>query len=63
MLFNTTEFFLFFALIYIVYLLATHKLQNVILLAGSYFFYGYWDYRFLGLIVVSTLVDFVAAQR
>jgi D-alanyl-lipoteichoic acid acyltransferase DltB (MBOAT superfamily) len=33
------------------------------LLGASYFFYGFWDYRFLALILVSTAVDFFAAQR
>lgn len=35
--------------------------RNLILLIASYIFYAYWDYRFLGLIVFSTLVDYAAA--
>jgi D-alanyl-lipoteichoic acid acyltransferase DltB (MBOAT superfamily) len=35
--------------------------RNLILLVASYIFYAYWDYRFLGLIVFSTLVDYAAA--
>lgn len=34
------------------------KLQNIILLIGSYIFYGWWDWRFLSLIFISTVVDF-----
>tara|TARA_R100001530_G_scaffold130099_1_gene100807 strand:+ start:297 stop:1664 length:1368 start_codon:yes stop_codon:yes gene_type:complete len=37
------------------------KAQNLILLAASYFFYGLWDWRFLFLIVASSLVDYFAA--
>lgn len=38
-------------------------LQNVILLASSYYFYAQWDWRFLSLIAISTVVDFVCAAR
>jgi len=37
-----------------------HRQQNVLLLLASYFFYGCWDYRFLSLIFVSTIVDYAA---
>lgn len=40
-----------------------HRAQNVLLLVGSYFFYGCWDWRFLGLILLSTLVDFQVANK
>ncbi|MDH5570510.1 MAG: MBOAT family protein [Gammaproteobacteria bacterium] len=36
-------------------------MQNGILLAASYLFYGWWDVRFLFLIVVSTVVDYSVA--
>jgi len=56
--------------VYVVFLLAvvplywrlTHRRQNLFLLGSSYFFYGWWDYRFLGLILISTLVDFWCAR-
>nr|WP_313781213.1 MBOAT family O-acyltransferase [Allomuricauda sp.] len=38
------------------------KAQNVILLISSYVFYGWWDYRFLSLIILSTLVDFYVGK-
>ncbi len=38
------------------------KLQNVIVLVGSYFAYAWWDWRFLALIVAITIVTFVAAR-
>ena len=36
--------------------------RNAFLLAASYFFYGWWDWRFLGLIVFSSTVDYVAGR-
>ncbi|QUL37343.1 MBOAT family protein [Erythrobacter sp. JK5] len=66
MLFSTGTFWLFFPVV--LALLAANRLtlrsvavQNALLLAASYVFYGWWDWRFLGLIVVSTLIDYVAA--
>lgn len=60
MLFNSAIFLLFFVVFYAAYLLSRKhlRLQNFLILAGSYLFYGWWDWRFLGLIVVSTLVDY-----
>lgn len=40
-----------------------HRLQNRMLLVASYVFYGYWDYRFLSLILFSTIVDYFVAKR
>jgi len=37
------------------------KLQNLFLLVVSYIFYGWWDYRFLSLILFSTIVDYFVA--
>ena len=39
------------------------RLRNGFLLAASYYFYAYWDYRFCGLLLISTLVDFFVAAR
>ena len=60
MLFNSGEFFFFFIAVYLLYLILPHRGQNILLLLGSYFFYGYWDWRFLGLIFISTIVDYSA---
>lgn len=38
-------------------------LRNSILLLASYYFYAYWDYRFCGLLLLSTVVDYVVAKR
>jgi alginate O-acetyltransferase complex protein AlgI len=61
MLFNSYAFWMFYAVVAAVYFRVGHRAQNRLLLAASYFFYGCWDWRFLGLIAVSTVVDFVVA--
>jgi alginate O-acetyltransferase complex protein AlgI len=58
MIFNSIDFLLFFPVIYLFYILTEKRLQNIILLIGSYFFYGYWDYRYLSLLFVSTIIDY-----
>ncbi|QDT03410.1 Peptidoglycan O-acetyltransferase [Rubripirellula lacrimiformis] len=63
MLFNSYLFWVFFMLVLAVYRLLPHRAQNVWLLVASYVFYGSWDWRFLSLIWISTLVDFIVAQR
>ncbi len=62
MLFNTPEYFLFLLIVLILYYGLTRPWQNRMLLVASYFFYGVWDYRFLGLILLSTVVDFFAGR-
>jgi len=63
MLFNTAEFAVFFAIVWLLYwtLRSNFRAQNAMLLAASYIFYGWWDVRFLFLIVISTTVDYIAA--
>ena len=65
MLFNSFTFLAFFAAVYPVYLLLRrrHRLQNAWLLAASLVFYGFWDWRFLGLLAVSSGIDFATALR
>lgn len=61
MLFNSTEFLLFLPIVFVLYwfLLGKNlKLQNLLILISSYVFYGWWDYRFLSLIFLSTIVDY-----
>ena len=60
MLFNSFVFVGFFFLTYALYLGLQPRVraQNVLLLVASYVFYGYWDWRFLGLLAISTLIDF-----
>jgi len=61
MLFNSIDFALFLPLVFILYWFATKKnlkLQNALIVIASYVFYGWWDWRFLSLIIFSTLVDY-----
>ena len=61
MSFASLEFGIFFAGVLAVYFLLDHRWQNRFLLLASYVFYGWWDWRFLGLILVSSLVDYFCA--
>jgi len=63
MLFDTPVYFLFLALVVIVYWRLTWRPQNLLLLAASYFFYGWWDWRFLLLMIASTTIDYIIAQN
>jgi alginate O-acetyltransferase complex protein AlgI len=62
MVFNSFHFVVFFVVVYALYRAASHRQQNWLLLAASYYFYGSWDWRFLGLLGVQTLVDYFAAR-
>jgi D-alanyl-lipoteichoic acid acyltransferase DltB (MBOAT superfamily) len=59
-LFNSLAFLVFFAIVFALYLLLPRRAQNLWLLAASLFFYGAWDWRFLGLIALSTVIDYLA---
>ena len=63
MLFDTPVFFVFLLAVVACYWTLGRKEQNCFLLLASYFFYGWWDWRFLFLMAGSTLVDFVIARR
>ncbi len=63
MLFTQIEFPIFFVLVLLLaWACRTAQTRNVLLLLASYYFYAYWDYRFCGLLLLSTIVDFVVAQ-
>lgn len=63
MLFNSTSFAAFFVIAFVSYWLLSrsYRAQNLLLLMASYFFYGWWDVRFLVLIALSTVVDYYCA--
>ena len=66
MLFNSAEFLVFLPIVFGLYWFVTHRhlrAQNLLLLVASYIFYGWWDWRFLGLIALSTLVDYFVGIR
>jgi alginate O-acetyltransferase complex protein AlgI len=66
MLFNSFEFAVFFPLVFLMYWFVTKKnltVQNAFLLVVSYLFYGWWDWRFLGLLFFSSTLDYIIALR
>ncbi|MBJ6367911.1 MBOAT family O-acyltransferase [Snuella sedimenti] len=61
MLFNSLDFALFLPVVFLLYWFTVQrhlKVQNVLIVVASYVFYGWWDWRFLGLIAFSTIVDY-----
>ena len=61
MLFNSIDFAVFLPIVFILYWFVANrdlKLQNLLVVVASYVFYGWWDWRFLFLILFSTVVDF-----
>jgi len=60
MLFNTTHFFLFLAVVLALFYASPRALRKYILLAASYFFYGSWNYRFIPLLLTLTVIDYTA---
>ena len=63
MLFSELNFWLFFLVTFSLYCFANHKQQNRLLLIASYAFYCAWDWRFLSLILISTVVDFYVGKQ
>lgn len=61
MLFNSIDFAVFLPIVFILYWFVTNnnlKLQNLLIVAASYLFYGWWDWKFLSLILFSSVVDY-----
>ena len=66
MLFNSIDFAIFLPIVFTLYWLIPSKkvfYQNMFLVCMSYFFYAWWDWRFLFLIVFSSLVDFISGKK
>ena len=66
MLFNSIEFAIFLSIVFFLYWFLTNKnlrLQNVLLLVSSYFFYAYFDWRFLFLLMFSTFLDYYTGLK
>src|SRR4051812_11708024 len=57
--YNNFRFWILFGLVYLLYWRLGRRRQNAVLLVASYLFYGAWDYRFLYLILLSTVIDFI----
>lgn len=60
MLFNTTGFFVFLAVVLLLFYACPRALRRYLLLAASYFFYGSWNYKFIVLLLTLTAIDYTA---
>ena len=61
MFFNSIDFAVFLPVVFLLYWFVFQgqlRLQNLLIVTASYVFYGWWDWRFLSLIFISTLVDY-----
>jgi len=61
MLFNSIDFAIFLPIFFVIYWLTSKfnvKAQNLLVVLASYTFYGCWDWRFLFLIIFSTIIDY-----
>ncbi len=63
MVFNSLTFLLFCAVVFPLYYRLGFRAQNGMLLAASYLFYGWWDWRFTALLLATTTVDYVLALK
>ena len=63
MLFDSPSYFIFLIAVVCLYWRLKWRPQNALLLCASYFFYGWWDWRFLLLMIASTVIDFVIAKQ
>ena len=62
MLFNSFEFTLFLPVVFLLYwfVFRTRKIQNLFLVVASYVFYGWWDWRFLFLIAITSFCSYAS---
>ena len=63
MLFNNPKFFIFLIVVIILLLFGNKTYKKFVLLISSYVFYGLWDWRFLSLIALSTIIDFLLGNQ
>lgn len=62
MSFASWEFLVFFAVFFVIYYaFPALRIQNITIVVGSYFFYAWWDWRFLPLLLLLSLVNYIAA--
>lgn len=61
MSFNSLEFCLFLPVVLIIYYCLSYRAQNIFLILASYFFYGWWDWRFCSLLLFATLLNYFSA--
>lgn len=63
MLFNSLTFLIFLPVVLVIYYALNRRVQNVWLVLCSYFFYGWWDWRFTSLLLFSTVLDYNCARQ
>src|SRR5882757_580519 len=63
MFFDSTAYVVFLSFVTLLYWRLPFRKQNYLLLAASYFFYGWWDWRFLLLMIASTTIDYIIAKK
>lgn len=66
MLFNSIDFAFFLPITFFIYWFVCNKnlkLQNLLIVVASYLFYGWWDWRFLSLILFSTIIDYFVGRN
>lgn len=66
MLFNSIDFAIFLPIVFLLYWYVINKnlkLQNLLIVVASYVFYGWWDWRFLSLIIFSTVIDYSVGRK
>lgn len=61
MIFNSLEFLIFLPVVFLIYWILPKKIRYIFLLLASYVFYGFWNWKLLGLILTTTLVSFLMA--
>ena len=62
MLFNSLDFVLLLGTVLALYGFLDRRRQNWLLLAASYVFYGFWNWRFLALVFAAAVVDYTAGR-
>jgi alginate O-acetyltransferase complex protein AlgI len=66
MIFNTIDFVVFLLIVFFLYWKffgKNSRNQNILLLIAGYFFYSWWSWKFLFLLIATSLIDFYAAQK
>ncbi|KAB8152141.1 MBOAT family protein [Kordia sp. TARA_039_SRF] len=65
MFFNSLDFAIFFPIVFVLYWFFSKNLRqrNIFILAASYFFYGFWNWKFLSLIIISSFVDYFIGKE
>ncbi|MFT6923811.1 MAG: alginate O-acetyltransferase complex protein AlgI [Crocinitomicaceae bacterium] len=63
MLFTSLEYIFFLPMIAVLYYVLSHRVRWILLLGASYFFYAFWRFDFLILVVLSTLIDYIAGLQ